>query len=298
MPGEFPADQISFEGAIDLHCHFGPEPVVERIVHAPHSVDPLEAAREAASVGMRAIVLKAHEFASTAVAHLVNGLVETVEAISGICCDHPVGGLNPHAVETALRNGAGVVWLPTISAWTDRPDRLLAAFGTDRGLRVIDDNGRILPEVQEIMSLVIEHDAVLATGHTSAAEHYAVTRNFAPRGRLLVTHAMHQGTGAELNIQQCMELADLGAIIEFTAHSCMGKPPVFAQVVRAIQRVGIDRAVISSDYGFSTERPKPVPGLKGYTTALWAEGVTESDLRSLICDTPRRLLKLDEKRTL
>ena len=73
----------------------------------------------------------------------------------------------------------------------------------------------------------------------------------------------------------------------------MGKPPVFAEVVRAIQRVGIDRTVISSDYGFSTERPKPVPGLKGYTTALWAEGVTESELRLLICDTPHRLLKLD-----
>ncbi len=187
---------IALDGAIDMHCHFGPEPLVEMAAKTPHSVDPVEAAREAADHGMKAIVLKAHEFPpSTVAAHLANKAVPEVQSISGICLDHPVGGLNPHAVECALRAGAKVVWLPTISSQQDAPAKVNAFFGVQEGIRVIDADGELLPEVRTILDLITQYDAVLATGHVSTAEHFAVAREYGTRGRVLVTHAMHATTG-------------------------------------------------------------------------------------------------------
>lgn len=283
---------IHLEDAIDMHCHFGPEPLVEKLAKVPHSVDPIEAAAEAATLGMKAIVLKAHEFPSTTAAYLANKAVRGVRTIAGICCDHPVGGLNPHAVEVALRNGAQVVWLPTISAQQDAPVTVEKFFGITEGLRVVDNDGELLPEVRTIMDLVIEHGGVLATGHISKVEHFAVSREFGSRGNLLVTHAMHETTGPRLSVPETLELADLGAFIELTAHTCMGAPSSFGNVIDAIKLIGPERAVVSTDYGWSCNVPKPGAGLQSYINALWDEGVSETDLRTMACDNPARLLNL------
>ena len=44
-------------------------------------------------------------------------------------------------------------------------------------------------EVREIADLCRDHGAVLATGHTTAAEHVAVAREYGRRQKVLVTHA-------------------------------------------------------------------------------------------------------------
>lgn len=284
---------IALDGAIDMHCHFGPEPLVEMAAKTPHSVDPVEAAREAADHGMKAIVLKAHEFPSTVAAHLANKAVPEVQSISGICLDHPVGGLNPHAVECALRAGAKVVWLPTISSQQDAPAKVNAFFGVQEGIRVIDADGELLPEVRTILDLITQYDAVLATGHISTAEHFAVAREYGTRGRVLVTHAMHATTGPRLTIQEVTELAGLGAHIEFAAHTCMGEPSVFADVVAALRRLDAEKVVLATDYGWTTKVPHPAAGLHSYVNALWDEGVDEDDLRVMTCDTPARLLGMN-----
>ncbi len=50
MPGAL--DRI-LKGAVDMHCHSGPSPF-------PRKMDHVEAAKQAESVGMRAIVVKSH----------------------------------------------------------------------------------------------------------------------------------------------------------------------------------------------------------------------------------------------
>lgn len=277
------------DGAIDLHCHFGPEPLIARAVGTPHSVDPLEAARDAAALGVAAIVLKGHEFPTGLLAHLVAEQVPGVRVYGAICCDAPVGGLNPTAVEVALDSGAAVVWLPTISAADNNP--FLRRVG-GQAIRTIDADGRLLPEVLDIMTLVAEHDAVLATGHISAAEHFAVAREFGGRGKLVVTHAMQQAPGPRLTVAQCIELAGLGACIEFSAHSCMGRTAVFGEVVAALGKLDQRRVVLSTDYGWTTESPRPAPGLHSYLDALWHAGVDERLLAQFARDNPARLLGL------
>lgn len=284
---------VALDGAIDMHCHFGPEPLVEMAAKAPHSVDPVEAAREAAQHGMCGLVLKAHEFPSTMAAHLANAAVPEVQSIAGICLDHPVGGLNPHAVECALRAGAKVVWLPTLSSQQDAPAKVKAFFGEkEEGIHVVDADGELVPEVRTILDLISEYDAVLATGHISTAEHFAVARTYASRGCVLVTHAMHATTGPRLTEQEVVELADLGASIEFAAHTCMGEPSTFSSVISALRRLDPARVVLSTDYGWSTKIPHPAAGLHSYVNALWDEGIEEADLRVMTCDNPARLLGL------
>lgn len=283
---------LVLHGAIDMHCHFGPEPLVEKLSKVPHSVDPIEAAQQAAQQGMRALVLKAHEFPSTAAAYLANRVVPDVASIAGICLDHPVGGLNPHAVEVALRNGAQVVWLPTISAQGANAAALQQFFGVDEGIRVLDDNGELLPVVREIMDLIAEHDGVLATGHISKEAHFEVARAFGERGSLVVTHAMHETTGPRLSVQETVELSELGAVIEFTAHTCMGSPSTFGAVIDVIGRIDVGRAIVATDYGWSVNVPAPGPGMVSYINELWDAGIDEERLRAMACDTPARLLRL------
>src|SRR5262245_62697017 len=189
---------VDLAGAADLHCHFGPDP------HRARSVDAFEAAHEAAAAGHRAVVLKSHDAPTASRAWAVQRDVGSQIAVhGGICCDREVGGVNPAAVETALALGAQIVWLPTLSSRQDVENGLAAMLGIPGpGLVVIDDDGELTDETREVLALVREHDAVLATGHVSAAEHYAVVREFASTGKVLLTHATEELAGPKLNAQQ------------------------------------------------------------------------------------------------
>jgi hypothetical protein len=285
--------RIVLDGAVDLHCHFGPESVIGHIgVH--HAVDAFEAARDAADLGFAAIVLKSHDFPSNQVAYAVGQTVPGVRAYGSICCDTFVGGLNPTAVETALRDGAAIVWMPTITSQQDVENGVTAMMGLgDRGIRLLDDAGGLVPEVVEILDLVAEHDAIAATGHTSKAEHFALARAFGRRGKLVVTHAMNAGAGPGLTVQECAELAELGAHVELAAATCMaGHGPGVADVVRAIQAIGPEHVVLATDYGWTDELPHPAVGLLDYVDALHGMGAAEADLRTMTCANPSRLLGL------
>lgn len=283
--------KIVLGGAIDLHCHYGPESVIG----VPHKVDPVDAARDAAAHDMAAIVLKSHDFPSCAVAHLAGLAAPEVVVRGSVCCDFCIGGLNPAAVETALRDGAAIVWLPTISSREDVRNGTAAILGVrGPGIEIVDETGALVPEAREILDLVAQHGAVAATGHTSAAEHVALARACAGRLPLVVTHAMNPGAGPRLDVQDCVELAELGAWIELTAATCMrGHGPSVDDVRRAIRAIGPARVVLGTDYGWNRDLPAPAAGLQDYVDALWAHGATEDELRLMACANPARLLGLD-----
>jgi Family of unknown function (DUF6282) len=278
---------VDLTGAADLHCHFGPDP------HRERSVDAFEAAREAAEAGHRAIVLKSHDSPTASLAWAVQR--ETGGAISvfgGICCDREVGGVNPAAVEVALGLGARIVWLPTLSSRQDFDNGVAAQLGIPGpGIVVTDADDRLLPETQQVVALVREHDAILATGHVSAAEHYAVVKDFARRGKVLVTHATEDLAGPNLTAAQCRELAGLGAWIELCAMTCIGglATRTVAQMVETIRAVGVDRVTLGTDFGQKIN-PHPAVGLQTYADALYAEGLTEAEIRRMACDNPCELL--------
>jgi hypothetical protein len=281
---------VDLTGAADLHCHFGPDP------HRERSVDAFEAAAEAAAAGHRAIVLKSHDSPTASLAWAVQR--ETGPAISvfgGICCDREVGGVNPAAVEVALGLGARIVWLPTLSSRQDFDNGVAAALGIPGpGIVVTDADDRLLPETETVIALVREHDAVLATGHVSAAEHYAVIKEHARRGKVLVTHATEDLAGPKLTPAQCRELAELGAWIELCAMTCIGGLATrsVAQMVDAVRAVGTGRVTLGTDFGQKIN-PHPAAGLQTYADALYAEGLTEAEIRRMACGNPCELLGVE-----
>lgn len=282
---------VDLTGAADLHCHFGPD------AHRARSVDAFAAAREAAAAGHRAVVLKSHDAPTASLAWAVQQSAgNAISVFGGICCDREVGGVNPAAVEVALRLGARIVWLPTLSSRQDVENGVAAQLGIPGpGLTVTDADGALLPETRAVLDLVAEHDAVLATGHVSAAEHYAVTQEFARRGRVLVTHAREELAGPNLTAAQCAELADLGAWIELCAMTCIGALATrsVADVITTIRAVGTDRITLGTDFGQAVN-PHPAVGLQTYADALWAEGLTETEIRTMACTNPATVLALEE----
>src|SRR5262245_62156186 len=120
--------RLRIEGAIDLHCHYGPD-MVGVFEGVTHSVTALEAAQEAGASGYAAPVLKSHDFATPALAHSLRQVVPGVRVFGGITLDHQAGGLNPAAVESALRLGAKLVWLPTLGSVQDWRSGLAPGLG-------------------------------------------------------------------------------------------------------------------------------------------------------------------------
>jgi len=278
---------VDLTGAADLHCHFGPDP------HRERSVDAFEAASEAAAAGHRAVVLKAHDSPTPSLAWAVQRDVgDDISVFGGICCDREVGGVNPAAVEVALELGARIVWLPTLSSRQDFENGIAAQLGIPGpGIVVTDTDDQLLAETHEVLALVRQHGAILATGHVSAAEHYAVVREFARRGKVLVTHATEDLAGPNLTPAQCRELADLGAWIELCAMTCIGglATRTVAAMVETIRKVGVARVTLGTDFGQKIN-PHPAAGLQTYADALYAEGLSEDEIRRMACNTPCELL--------
>jgi hypothetical protein len=285
---------VKLEGAVDLHCHFGPDFLLAG--RTPnHSVTALQAAQEAADAGMAALVLKAHDFPTPALAYSINEAVPGVQTCGSITLDHQVGGVNPWAVEHALRLGAKVVWLPTVSSHQDYLNGIGPRLGyPGTGFKVVDEDGELLPAARDILELIVAHDAIIATGHTTAAEHFAVAKAFGRRGRVVVTHACEVLAGPHLDHQQCIELAELGAYVELTAQLCVkfmhAKPKPVGEVAQLIHAIGPEQVVLSTDYGHTNDLPHPVQGLRDYLDGLWEAGVPEADLRRMACDNGARLL--------
>ena len=217
---------------------------------------------------------------------------DTISVFGGISCDREVGGVNPAAVEVALGLGARIVWLPTLSSRQDFDNGIAAQLGIPGpGLVVTDADDQLLPETREILTLVKDHDAILATGHVSATEHYAVVKEFARTGRVIVTHATEDLAGPNLSAAQCRELADLGAWIELCAMTCIGglATRTVAEMVATIRAVGVEHVTLGTDFGQKIN-PHPAAGLQTYADALYAEGMTEAEIRQMACNNPCDLL--------
>ena len=173
------------QGIIDMHIHAAPDVRARKL-------DDLELMEASVQRGVRAIVLKSHNVPTADRAYLVNRVAAEkypdvkFTAFGGLCLNHPVGGLNPDAVETSLKLGAKVIWLPTNTA-----ENHYRKNGKDppKGV-VVTRDGKAVDELQDIFALVKQYNAVLATGHIGAEECFPVVEAARAAGveKIVVTH--------------------------------------------------------------------------------------------------------------
>jgi hypothetical protein len=203
-----------------------------------------------------------------------------------LALDYPVGGLNPQAVDVALRIGTSVIWMPTFDARNWRVEQGGRHFNEREPISVLSD-GDLVPACREILDLIGEHDATLASGHLGVDESVALLRDARQRGiRSVVTHASFW-----MPVEAQRELAALGCYVEQSAVAVMGaeRAALFDGIAQQVRDVGSEHVVLSSDLG-QLSNPAPVLGL-----AMWAEqflsaGFDEASVGRMLRDNPRALL--------
>ena len=251
-------------GAYDLHIHVDPD-VVGRIV------DDVTLARRFAERGLAGFALKSHYTSTAERASVVNNVVPGARVIGTITLNAAVGGLNPLAVEIAAREGARIVWLPTVDAVNEagardreyahppmwvRIQRELRDIGLEPPpVPVLDDAGEPLPALLDVIGVIARHQLVLATGHLGRDEIFAVVDAALERGvrDVVITHP--EFPAQDLSISDQVALAERGTILE----RCFTTPHTgkctWEHLAAGIRATGVANNLLSTDLGQPANPP-------------------------------------------
>jgi len=275
-----------------VHC----EPDV-----VPRSQNLITIEKSAAELGMAGVLLKEHTTSTVGRAFVLNRLsAAKVSFYSSLALNPPVGGINPCAVESALRAGVDVIYFPTYGArnhiriWgAGRPP---TAFPLPHerytGLSIFKRDKQLKPECQAIAGLISQYDAVMATGHLSPEESLSLLRLGRDCGvkRLVVTHGSEPVT--PFSLEQQKQAVDLGALIEHcffaVTESCPGDVTL-AEIGDQIRQIGVQHCIVSSDFGQPANGPV-AEGFAYYLNQLSNLGFSDEEFRMMIVENPRRLL--------
>lgn len=276
-------------GAYDLHVHCSPDAV-------PRAQSAWELAQDASSAGLAGVGLKDH---CTCTVGRCNALNEAQpggpQFFSSIVLNPTVGGLNPEAVETALKSGCDIVYFPTFASAHQIQDGFKMPYPVSKGFHGISIFGgdqQLKPEVVEILRLISRHKAVLATGHLSSRESPALLAKAATEGvsSSIVTHASEPIPGMSIDEQKAS--VALGAKIEhclMACTTCCSPPLTMNELAGQIQAVGTEHIILSSDFGQVPNGP-PVRAFAKHLHELMAHGITRDAIDTMIRDNPRTLM--------
>lgn len=285
-------------GAVDLHIHSGPS------LH-PRKINHLEALKQADEAGMKAILLKDHYYPTMPLATLLNdNMGKSTRILSAIVLNHPLGGLNPSAVDYALKQGARIVWMPTAHAEnhiikTSKDLKGKFPENTKKtveraGMRLIDDCGAVLDEVKEILDLIAEADACVSAGHHHIDEAWPFYEEAKSRGvkRMFLNHPTYVNGGS---MQDVSRLVQMGVKIEHSI--CMFIPSTFYlfdqdHLKSAIAAAGIGNTFFGSDLG-QNGNPTPVEGMGQMIDLLLGLGYSEADVVTMTSTNAARFVGID-----
>lgn len=286
------------EGAVDLHVHPAPSPM-------PRRMDGAEAARLAGESGFDAIVVKSHHHSTVMdVLALEQAGVDHggAKLFGGVALNGPVGGINPHAVDLALKMGGRIVWFPTIGSarhiqhHAEHPNlkfpKLSVHLDPEEPIEVLNGNGGVTEDVYKILESIKKHDAILASGHMAPAQITAVFQAAREVGvqRMLVNHPNFV---IEATFEEARRWMELGAYIEHSL--CMyDEESSFHNwdvdtLVEWIEAIGPERSTLGSDLG-QMNNPLPTDSFRKIVARLLERGTSEDTIRSLVARNPAELL--------
>jgi hypothetical protein len=301
--GPSPLARELVRGALDLHVHVAPD-VVER------RIDDIGLARRFAELGLAGFVLKSHYLSTAERAAVVGKAVPEVAVLGAIALNRAIGGINPVAVEIAAREGARIVWMPTVDSRGERehlaragPEAKLPVWAKleaelrERGIGVepvaaTDADGLVLPETRAVLAVAAAHQIVVATGHLGRDEAFAVVDAAveAGVGEIVVTHPDYPAQG--FSIADQLELADRGAMIERCFTTPFTGKCSWESWLEGIRAVGPRQTLLSSDLG-QIQNPPVEDGLALIADRLLEAGFAEDDVRTMAVDNSRRLAGIE-----
>jgi hypothetical protein len=272
-------------GAIDLHVHHDPDSY-------PRAVDAFEVATAAQERGLRGIVLKNHWTETGGLAYLVRKYATPgFEVFGAVTLDTAVGGLNPQAVRylADVAGGLGrIVWMPTHDS-----EHEVRYNNESRPFVRVSRDGALVPEANDVIAVVAEHDFTLATGHVDGDEALLILRAARAAGvkRLIVTHPTFLPQYTYMSLDQLRASVDLGAYIEIVGRCLTKEGESKDKTLAAVRALGAQHFFVSSDAGLVGELNQ-TDTLAIAAKALRASGVSEADLTIMFKDNPAYLVKL------
>ena len=270
-------------GAYDLHIHPAPSPFYRR-------QDDIELLQSANKANMAGILLKSHYEPTAARAQIANHHVNgSAKAYGSLVLNWPVGGLNPYAVHNALKRGTKIVYMPT----RDAKNSLLLGdmpgdFFCRPGITILTPQGDLKPEVRNIMEIIRDDGAALATGHLSPRESILLCRTGIAMGvRMILTHPEYSRTKIGSDIQK--ELGEQGVYIEKCWYNIGEGECSIIEMVKTIRQVGAQHCYMTTDRG-QGDRESPVIALSRFAESLFQAGISAQELHTMMQTIPGEIL--------
>lgn len=271
-------------GVFDLHIHTAPDVT-------PRKCSDLELARRLQAAGMAGCAIKSHYADTAGRAAVLQELYPELRIAGGITLNRSVGGLNPQAVERTAQMGGRLVWFPTLEAREYQRYRR-GNDGSDLSpfLTVWDENGKLLPQVYEVLEVAARYHMVVGTGHLSAPEGLAVVRAAREQKveRVVLTHADNPAN--QYTLEEQRRAVEQGALVEHCYFTTYYQRTPLEEIIRQIRGVGCENVILSTDFG-QPASPYSDQGMLEYMQRLLEAGISQSDLEQMTSTTPRRLLE-------
>lgn len=292
--------QKILQQAIDLHIHIGPE-IIPRKFILPELVD-YEKGK------LKGVGVKNHFFPTIAM-----GKPSAQDGgpfvINSVVLNHYVGGFNPDIIRVSaeLSEKPIIVWFPTLHTgkflqsqkfeipveWIDpkmREKLKLRPAKSIKALSIFNSDKKISQEVESVLRVIKENDAILATGHLLWQESYELIKFTVDKigiKKIIITHPIYQKIDMPVSIQK--ELTKLGALIEhcYSMYS-IDKIPM-DKIAQQIKEVGADNCILSSDVGQIFSK-SPSESLVDFIFLLEQEGITEDEIKTMLIKNPALLV--------
>ncbi|MBM4241223.1 MAG: hypothetical protein FJ150_06130 [Euryarchaeota archaeon] len=253
--------EYPLEGFLDTHIHTAPD-FRHRILN------DVEAALDAKSQKMRAIVLKSH-IESTVGRAKIAEYVSGIKVFGGACLNTNVGGLNPEAVKTTAELGGKIVWFPTISS---------------SKIKITSEN------LEEILHLAIQNDLILATGHMSIDDIFLLLDMANSLGvwKIIINHPLTKVVNATIDQQK--EMSRYG-YLEHCFVACMKQhdnlnPKIIADAINVVRP---ERCIMATDFG-QAHNSRPVDGMKMFVDSMMGFGISWEQISMMCIENPYKLL--------
>jgi len=268
----------------------------------PRLMDDFELSAELQSYGIKGGVIKSHAGCTASRATIANKHSgKSAKLYGSLTLNYFVGGLNPYAVDSALSLGAAVIWMPTIHAQnhfnfygggtykTQKMERPLKE--PKCGITILNESGKLLEAIYEIIDLVASNDACLATGHLNNREAIALCEEALKRGvkKIIFTHPDFETS--KLPVEEQVGLAKLGVYMEKTMLSLLPgwdsiTPEYMAETIKS---VGASRCVMATDFG-QASNPSPPIGLARFVDLMLKCGIGRDEISLMLTRNPKELL--------
>src|SRR5207244_6864328 len=149
-----------------------------------------------------------------------------------------------------------IVWMPTHDS-----EHEVNYNKETRAKAIVSRNGKLIPEVFEVLDLIKEGNLTLATGHVAPEEALMIMAEARQRGitRIIVTHPLLGPQFTDMSLPQLQESVKLGGAIEITAGTVSRDGAAKTRAIEVTTALGTQNVLFARDSGLVGRPQHPHP---------------------------------------